>query len=435
MFANTEHVVRGVKLLGLWLALAAFACGERHEPLAKDTRRVAQAIVGGAVDTDARFAVAICEGDDARSCSLTCSGALLAPNLVLTARHCLAHSGGDDLDCATDVVGNTRITPSQIWVTAATEIAGAKFVGVERWDLPASRAACGHDLAILTLAQSIAESEAQPVAPLLRRGPNVGGLGRSAAIKVVGFGAATTSTTGGLRRSRAVELSCFADDCAALGQDLMPSEFLSAGTACPGDSGSGAFVGPSHDVLGVLSRTLGASSGCGIGVYSRLDQHALLLARAARAAATSGGYATPSWALEAETLGNAGGGSVGDWNAPCDADIDCRSGLCRSSDDGRRYACTVACDSGCPAGSSCTTVDGPNGGAPERVCFASKPAAPRETCAAGLPRDRRDSPSPLWVSATLAALCYVRRRLGFAQHERRPLRTRHTRPAFSQKSR
>ena len=75
------------------LALAA-ACALPRE----DVGTGRAAIQGGTVSGNDTFAVALLDASES-----VCSGTLIAPNLVLTARHCIADGGGTQfIDCAQD---------------------------------------------------------------------------------------------------------------------------------------------------------------------------------------------------------------------------------------------------------------------------------------------------------------------------------------------
>ncbi|HEV3193653.1 MAG TPA: trypsin-like serine protease, partial [Polyangiaceae bacterium] len=96
-----------------WMA----GCGGA-EPSVDPTGYVMSAIENGTVDTAHTFAVGIVQVGSQVS---FCSGALLAPNLVATARHCVAESTSVQIDCSTSVFGATRPT-SNFGVTTQTQI-------------------------------------------------------------------------------------------------------------------------------------------------------------------------------------------------------------------------------------------------------------------------------------------------------------------------
>src|ERR1700679_4305354 len=81
------------------LGLLVVGCGgagatDGGEPTASS----ASAIQGGTDDTTHRFAVGIAR-DPGGLDQAICSGVLLAPNLVATARHCVASLSSTTLDC------------------------------------------------------------------------------------------------------------------------------------------------------------------------------------------------------------------------------------------------------------------------------------------------------------------------------------------------
>src|SRR5688572_28600307 len=93
-------------------ALLLSACAT---PRGESTSTTRGAIQGGSLDSANTFAVAIL--DEANG---VCSGTLIAPNLVLTARHCIAGGGSDPIDCATDRFESPRAASGYKVTTAAT---------------------------------------------------------------------------------------------------------------------------------------------------------------------------------------------------------------------------------------------------------------------------------------------------------------------------
>ncbi|HEY2515932.1 MAG TPA: trypsin-like serine protease, partial [Polyangiaceae bacterium] len=72
---------------------------------AERTGAAQSAIQGGTDDPSHAFAVGVCGGGSPGDCSLVCSGTLLAPNLVVTARHCVEAASPPPIDCATSQFG------------------------------------------------------------------------------------------------------------------------------------------------------------------------------------------------------------------------------------------------------------------------------------------------------------------------------------------
>src|SRR5262245_18785519 len=77
------------------LGAAAFGCGDQGTIGTPETRGSARAsIVGGTPSTSAQDGtVLLINGNE------SCSGSLIAPNLVLTARHCVADPQEGETDC------------------------------------------------------------------------------------------------------------------------------------------------------------------------------------------------------------------------------------------------------------------------------------------------------------------------------------------------
>jgi hypothetical protein len=292
------------------VAVAVVACSDRAPTrdaiaIARDgprTERRADAIQGGAKDTTSTFAVAVLDGQNG-----VCSGTLIAPNLVLTARHCVAtDTGGATVDCTKDHF-NPAADPSTLRVSTDADAAfdTAAFQASKIF-VPADTAFCGNDLALIVLSKLVPASVAKPATPAVDP-PLTDRAAYGTKLTAIGYGiSAPGANDDGVRRKRSgIAINCIPGD-ATIGCDpadfgMTTSELAAGNGLCDGDSGSGAYEPKSLAagapiVMGVLSRAADVSGQCADAVYGRTDSAAALLVNAAKAAAAAGGYATPAWA-------------------------------------------------------------------------------------------------------------------------------------------
>ena len=250
-----------------------------------------------------------------------CTGTLIAPNLVLTARHCVQ----DPKFVAADFCANTwqapPSPPSGVWVTLApSTIAGPRptWRGVSKVILPPGTNNCDDDLALLQLAANIPAVRATPVPPAPR-----GTIGVAPQlIDLVGRGGIDetldlstfddTVVRAGLYRRvlRGIPAVCISKQgvtCTTVDYSSDPPSFtltrgldLYGPATAPGDSGAGVLVhldDPARrQVLGVMTLgTYDAHGKSNSSIAVDLGPHMTWLQSAAQDAAHEGGYAPPGW--------------------------------------------------------------------------------------------------------------------------------------------
>jgi hypothetical protein len=286
-------------------ALALSACALSASGPGDPTASAQQAIVGGTPDTQdgAVVLILVTTGQT----SYTCTGALIAPNLVLSDRVCAATLPNNVVDCASSTYGAT-LDPSTLTVigdAAPSQSGGGpqSKAAVSQILVPGDAHVCGADVALLVLAAPL-PGAITPLVPRLDSAPADG-----EAFTLVGYGVSSatdpTGSTGGTRRSGSGTVSCTDATCG--GADLVPSnEFEVTAGFCEGDSGDPAIAADGR-VIGVGSR---GGSTCTEGIFERADAWASFLRQGAQTAATAGGYAPPSWAVAGGDAGNEGGGGT-----------------------------------------------------------------------------------------------------------------------------
>jgi hypothetical protein len=207
-----------------------------------------------------------------------CSGAMVAPNLVLTARHCVSRSITSTPSC--DARGRSH-NGAHLADDADPGLIGiylGEHVRVER-DLPRAHAIktlhptgqvlCDADVAFLVLDRPL---PGVAVLPMRLHAPVSSGEW----VRPVGFGGGVTNTIGNrARRDRSTVLAVGPSANVETGAVLGPREFEVDRATCRGDSGGPAIDMQTGEIVGVVSRG-GSCSVEGNHVYTRVDAYARL---------------------------------------------------------------------------------------------------------------------------------------------------------------
>jgi hypothetical protein len=249
-----------------WFALVgtmafASACGAPAPEAELGSAR--QAIVNGEPSDESDDSAVYVFTRGTVSGDTTCTGSVIAPNLVVTALHCITHTMEGTFTCKPDgtlapspsgygTIGQL-VTPSQVEIYAGAstgaepDAVGARLIGTGTSQI------CKNDLGLVVLDRDLD----LPILPLrLERGVAV-----SEMVRVVGYGQTETSgTSGRFRRSgrRVIDVGP-ASDSDPIGT-AAPRTFVVNEGPCHGDSGGPAISEETGALLGVYS--LAAASSC-----------------------------------------------------------------------------------------------------------------------------------------------------------------------------
>jgi hypothetical protein len=275
-----------IRKIGLAVSACAamLAGGCVHAPT--QVPRLSQAVIDQ--EQDGVVAVAATLDDDPSHVTL-CSGALVAPNLVLTARHCVSraitatpacdargesHNGlhlADDADPTTIAIyvgAHVHVDRDPIRAHAVRTIH------------PSGRVLCDSDVAFLVLDRPLTDVT---VLSIRLHGSVLSGD----RVLPVGFGGGASNVIGNrVARMGSTVLAVGPAANSDTGAVLGPREFEVDEATCRGDSGGPAIDARTGEIVGVVSRGASCSTP-GNHVYTRIDAYSQLAATAFAAAETA----------------------------------------------------------------------------------------------------------------------------------------------------
>lgn len=341
--------------LSLALVSGALACSAANQDGATaddvptgDPVETSEAIVHGAVDHGRHPAVVALVIEDASGTAL-CTGALIAPDVVLTARHCVSVLASDAVDCPSSgpqVTGDRDPSTISVVVDDSIKSAAPAATGVEIVT-PRGDSLCDADIALLRLDHPI-----DGIEPLSIATDDAGAPLDGKKVVTVGYGLSKNSGgSAGIRRFRshvAVHTSSNA-------------EFVVGESTCQGDSGGPAIDEDDGSILGVVSRGGAKCTGKSANnIYTRVDAFLPLIESVL-------GPTTPPPPDDGDAGTTSGGGKhhgkkkkkppATDIGTPCTSGSTCSAGICvENKEVGGRY-CSHECGKGkgrCEKGWKCT---------------------------------------------------------------------------------
>jgi len=348
------------------LASTALFFGACERAPVESLGRADAPIIGGKLDTTHKAVVSLLKHVTGGYAPI-CSGTLIAPNLVLTAHHCVAALNSPDgsVECGkTEFGALERASSLVVSVEANVGQEGlAPFRVSEVWVPPGDASVCGRDIALLLLSgDGVPVNEVAPIEPAL-----TDDLATNEVFQAVGYGLQQVSDETGKTAGHRMVVSNARVDCdgAACGTEMVKDgEFVADSPVCSGDSG-GPALDESGRVVGITSR---GDEACTLGIYTSVSAWRDFIVEKALQAAAEGRYAPPGWASPNQSTVDAGTTTAPDAASPAAGGGSSESPVV----DPLGQSCTGAC----PNGYACWTTTGKPPGVCVPECGATSDACP-----------------------------------------------------------
>lgn len=244
-------------ILLAWIAVAPLpGCGA--PPGAEATSSISSPIYGGVEDDDGMQSPAVVALliDTSATDDTLCSGALVAPNVVLTARHCVSVQTSTSVTCDQNGVSATPpdfgadepISAIHVFTGATAALGGTPAANAVAVFHPSGTTLCNLDLALVVL-----DTPITGITPLRVR--LSGGATTGESMRTVGYGENDQNAPLGTRfRKDDVTVLAVGSTVSASGTPLGSNEFEMGESMCEGDSGGPAIDETTGAIVGIVSR-------------------------------------------------------------------------------------------------------------------------------------------------------------------------------------
>lgn len=282
LLGRLRLVPKAILIAGAALGTAACSAGA---PADGDVGSFGAAIEGGEPDTEHSNVFALF-AQQRRGIS-ACTATLIAPNVLLTARHCVSNTNHDEVVVCGQAEFGSVFDPEQLFASNPVQLEDARspwFRGSEVRIPEEGDDTCGFDIALVRLSENVPANVAVPAIPRIDRHVTDGEL-----YTAVGYGVDLEGVQTGRQVLKDLRIDCEPGSCS---RRIVPvSEFVGEAGICNGDSGGPAFD-TEGKVVGVVSR---GADDCSFPIYGSVAAWRDLIVGFTARAAVIGGYEAPFW--------------------------------------------------------------------------------------------------------------------------------------------